>query len=408
MNPVVSFLIALHAILGNKMRAILTMLGIVIGIASVIAMMAVGAGAKMEVEQAYAAMGTNLLVILPGSSSSGAVNLGYGSKATITWEDLDFIKKLDSVRAAAPMLRTSMTMTADDQNWTTNVTGTAPSYFTMRDWPIASGATFTDEDVDAAQKSVVLGQTVVDKLFGPNVDPVGRSVRIKNMPFRVVGVAERKGQSSTGQDYDDAVFIPYTTFAERLSRGLAKYVPGTLLVQAVSADATSRAAFDVRSLLRDRHHLAPDRDDDFNLQNLADIAGAQQEGTQTMTILLASVAAISLVVGGIGIMNIMLVGVTERTREIGLRMALGAAPGDILMQFLLEAVALSLSGGLTGVAAGIGIAKLIASQFHWLTTIEPHIILLAVGFSALVGIVFGVYPARRASRLDPIEALRFE
>jgi putative ABC transport system permease protein len=228
------------------------------------------------------------------------------------------------------------------------------------------------------------------------------------MPFRVVGVAAKKGQASTGQDYDDAAFIPYTTFAQRLQGGLAKFVQGTVLVQARSAAVTTRAEFEIRALLRDRHRLSPDRDDDFSLRNLTDIAGAQQQGTETMTLLLASVAAISLIVGGIGIMNIMLVGVTERTREIGLRMALGASPGDILAQFLVESVALSLAGGAVGVAAGIGIARWIASEFHWLTSIDPQVILVAVGFSALVGVVFGVYPAQKASQLDPIEALRFE
>jgi putative ABC transport system permease protein len=400
--------IAVRAIVGNKLRAVLTILGIVIGVAAVIAMMAVGAGAKMEVESAFAAMGTNILVILPGSSTTGAVQGGYGSRPTVTWEDLDMIRQLETVKAAAPMLRSNMTMVAQELNWTTQVTGTAPVYFDIRDWPYALGGGFSDGDVDAAAKSVVLGKTVADRLFGPNVDPVGRTIRIKNMPFRIVGVAAKKGQASTGQDYDDAAFIPYTTFGQRLQGGLAKFVQGTVLVQAKSAAATSRAELEIRALLRDRHRLPPDRDDDFSLRNLTDIAGAQQQGTETMTILLASVAAISLVVGGIGIMNIMLVGVTERTREIGLRMALGAAPGDILAQFLVEAMTLSLVGGAVGVGAGIGVARWIAHEFHWLTSIEPHVIVVAVGFSALVGVVFGVYPARKASQLDPIEALRFE
>ncbi len=409
MNPLQAIPIAFTAIARNKLRALLTTLGIVIGVAAVIAMMAVGAGAKLELQQAFAAMGTNILVILPGSSNAtGAVHLGYGSKPTLTWADLDAIKQVQTVRGVTPMLRSSMTLVAEEQNWTTMITGTTPVYFPIRDWPLARGSSFTDQDVEAAATSVVLGQTVVDNLFGRYVDPVGRTIRIKNMPFRVVGVASRKGQSSTGQDYDDAAFLPYTTFAQRLQGGLAKYLQGTILVQAASADATSRAEFDIRALLRDRHDLPPDREDDFSLRNLADIAGAEQQGTAAMTLLLASVAAISLVVGGIGIMNIMLVGVTERTREIGLRMALGAAPWDILAQFLAEAVALSVAGGLIGIASGIGIARWIASRLHWLTSVQPHVVVLAVGFSALVGVVFGVYPARKASRLDPIEALRFE
>jgi putative ABC transport system permease protein len=404
-----TLLLALRAILGNKVRATLTTLGIVIGVAAVIAMMAIGAGAKRQVEQAFAAMGTNLLVILSGSSATGAVRLGFGSKPTLTWDDLATIRGVtDLVNAAAPVLRSNMTIVADDQNWTTTVTGTSPEYFAIRDWPVRLGATFTQSDVDSGAKLVVLGQTVADKLFGANADPVGRAIRIRNMPFRIIGVVAKKGQSSTGQDYDDGAFMPFTTFAQRVQGGLANFVQGTLMVQAACAECTSRAEHEITALLRDRHRIPPDRDDDFQIRNLADIAGAQEEGAQTMTLLLASVAAISLVVGGIGIMNIMLVSVTERTREIGLRMALGAAPGHILAQFLVEAVSLSLAGGLMGVAAGIGISRIIAAQFHWTTLIQPDVIAVAVGFSAAVGIVFGMYPAARASRLDPIEALRFE
>jgi putative ABC transport system permease protein len=402
-------ILALRAILGDKLRAALTTLGIVIGVASVIAMMAVGAGAKLQVQEAFAAMGTNVLVVLSGSSATGAVQLGFGSKATLTWDDLAAIRGVtDLVDAAAPMLRSSMTIVAADQNWTTTVTGTAPEYFSIRDWPMKLGASFTQSDVDSAAKLVVLGQTVADKLFGANADPVGRAIRLRNMPFRVVGVAAKKGQSATGQDYDDAAFVPFTTFAQRVQGGLAKFLQGTVLVRATSAENTSPAEREITAVLRDRHRIPPDRDDDFQIRNLTDIAGAQEEGTRTMTLLLASVAAISLVVGGIGIMNIMLVAVTERTREIGLRMAVGAAPEHILAQFLVEAVSLSLVGGLVGVGAGIGISRFIAAAFSWTTLIQPHVIAVAVGFSAAVGIVFGMYPAMQASKLDPIEALRFE
>jgi putative ABC transport system permease protein len=402
-------LAALRAILANKLRSSLTMLGIVIGVAAVIAMMAVGAGARAEVERAFATLGTNVLVVLPGSSrATGAVQLGYGSKATLTWDDLAAMRQVDGVNDAAPMLRTTTTIVADGQNWTTTVTGTSPAYFAIRSWPVDVGDPLTDPDVDSGAKVVLLGRTVADKLYGPGAAPVGRTLRIRGVPFRVVGVASKKGQSSTGQDYDDAAFIPFTTFAQRMQGGLAKFVQGTILLQASSAEATSRAEVEIKALLRDRHQLPPDQDDDFSIRNLTDIAGAQQQGTETMTLLLASVAAISLVVGGIGIMNIMLVGVTERTREIGLRMAIGAAPADILSQFLVEALALSIGGGITGVGAGVGVARAIAARFGWLTLVRPGYVVVAVGFSAAVGLVFGMYPARKASRMDPIDALRFE
>jgi putative ABC transport system permease protein len=262
--------------------------------------------------------------------------------------------------------------------------------------------------VDAGAKVIVLGQSVVSRLYGPSSSPVGQSVRVGSTPFTVVGVASRKGQSATGQDYDDAAFIPATTFAHRIQGGLGKYLSGQMYVQATSSDTTQRALEDIRTLLRDRHHLAPGSDDDFSIRNLAEIAGAQAQGTETMTTLLASVAAVSLVVGGIGIMNIMLVSVTERTREIGIRMAIGAKPMSILLQFLIEALVLSIAGGLLGVALGVGVAWWLASKFHWPTQIQVDVIVISVAFSAMVGVVFGLYPARKASQLDPIDALRYE
>ena len=254
----------------------------------------------------------------------------------------------------------------------------------------------------------MLGQTVVDKLYGPNADPVGQSVRVGSTPFQVVGVLAKKGQSATRQDYDDAAFVPFSTFAQKVQGGLGKYLQDQIMVAATSSETTSRAQKDIAALLRDRHHLAPGDDDDFSIRNLSEIADARQQGTQTMTLLLASVAAVSLLVGGIGIMNIMLVSVTERTREIGIRMAVGAKPGHILAQFLVEALSLSTAGGLIGVAIGVGVASWLARHFQWPVLIQPDIITLSVGFSALVGIVFGMYPARKASQLDPIDALRFE
>jgi putative ABC transport system permease protein len=296
----------------------------------------------------------------------------------------------------------------EDQNWSTSITGTTPEYFEIRSWSMAQGSAFTQSDVDGGTKVAVLGQTVVDRVFGPHADPVGQVVRIRNIPFQVVAVMAKKGQSPNGQDYDDAVIIPVSTFQTKIQGGLQKFLSGAIMISAVSADATDKAENEVTALLRERHNIQPGNDDDFSIRNLTEIASAQQEGTRTLTLLLSSIAAVSLLVGGIGIMNIMLVSVTERTREIGLRMAVGAKPKDILSQFLVEALTLSVAGGLFGVALGIGVAQYLVNQFDWPMLIRPGIVLLSVGFSAFVGIAFGLYPARKASLLDPIEALRYE
>jgi putative ABC transport system permease protein len=409
LNPFNTLRVALRAILRNKLRALLTTLGIVIGVGAVIAMMAIGAGAKAQVEQAFAAMGTNILIILPGSTSSGGVKGGYGSMPTLTWDDLAAIRtEIATVKQAAPSLRSSMPVVSEEQNWTTGVTGTSPEYFDIRNWPVALGSPFSQADVDGGMKVIVLGQTVVDKIYGPSANPVGQMVRVGSTPFTIVGVTAKKGQSATGQDYDDAAFIPFTTFAHKVQGGLGKFLQGQIMVEAISSDSTSRAQQDITALLRDRHNVAPGEDDDFSIRNLSEIADARQQGTQTMTLLLASVAAVSLLVGGIGIMNIMLVSVTERTREIGIRMAVGAEPHHILTQFLIEALSLSIAGGLIGVAFGVGTASWLAQRFHWPVLIQPDVIAVSVGFSGLVGIVFGIYPAWKASQLDPIDALRFE
>ena len=409
MNQLETFRVAVRALGRNKLRSFLTTLGIVIGVGAVIAMVAIGEGAKAQVEQAFSAMGTNLLIVVSGSSSSGGARGGFGSQPTLTWDDLKAMRtELSAVRAVAPALRTGAQVFSDDANWSTGVQGTTPDYFALRNWPMALGAPFTDSDLDNGSKVAVLGQTVSTKLFGANANPVGQTIRVRNIPFLVVGVLAVKGQTPNGQDYDDTVLIPVSTYSAKIQGGLQKYLSGMIMVGALSASDTPRAQQQITSLLRERHHLAPGVDDDFSIRNLTEMASAQAQGTQTLTTLLASIAAVSLLVGGIGIMNIMLVSVTERTREIGTRMAIGAKPAQILMQFLIEALTLSFLGGLLGVALGIGTAKILAAKFGWPMLIRTDVALVAVVFSALVGIIFGLYPARKASLLDPIDALRYE
>jgi len=409
MNPIATTRVATRALLRNKLRSFLTTLGIIIGVAAVIATVAIGEGAKSQVEEAFNQMGTNLLVILSGASSSGGARGGFGSQPTITWDDLDAIKnQVPSVRWAAPLLSTRQQVVSEDQNWFTSINGTTPEFFQIRSWKVIYGAPFGQPEVDGGAKVVVLGQTVVDKLFGEGANPVGQAVRIKNVPFTIVGVLDRKGQSPFGQDYDDTVIIPSTTFAAKIQGGLSKFLSGQILVSAASADSTARAQQQIGDLLRDRHRLAIGAEDDFNIRNLAELANARADSTKVMTTFLTVIALVSLLVGGIGIMNIMLVSVTERTREIGVRMAVGAKPRHILAQFLVEALSLSVMGGVLGIALGIFIALRLAAGFGWPTLIRPNIIAISVGFSAAVGIVFGLYPARKASRLDPIDALRYE
>ena len=401
--------IAMRALGRNTLRSFLTALGIIIGVGAVIAMVAIGEGAKARVEEAFASVGTNLLIVMSGSSSSRGVQGGFGSLPTLTWDDLKAIQtQVPSVRLAAPYLRTTAQIASEEQNWTTQVGGVTPEYFEIRNWSMSTGAGFSSSDADTGGKVVVLGQTVVEKLYGPNADPVGQVVRIRNVPFTVVAVMARKGQSPMGQDYDDAVFIPVTTFRTKIQGGLQNFIAGSIFVGTAPAGGAARAEREIRALLREGHHLSSEMDDDFQVRNLTEMASAQQEGTRTLTTLLASIAAVSLVVGGIGIMNIMLVSVTERTREIGVRMAVGAKPRHILAQFLAEALSLSVLGGLAGVGIGSWVARRLAMQFGWPVLIRPDIVLIALGFSALVGIGFGLYPAHRASRLDPIEALRYE
>ncbi len=408
MNSSQTLRVATRALLRNKMRSFLTTLGIIIGVGAVIAMVAIGEGAKAKVEESFASMGSNVLIIMSGSSSQGGMRGGFGSAPTLTWEDLKAIgAEVPSVRYAAAMLRSNAQVMSEDQNWSTSVQGTSPEYFLIRSWDVERGRRLNSSDVEGGAKVAVLGQTVVEKLYGANADPVGQSVRIKNVPFEVIGVLTRKGQSPQGQDFDDAVFVPQSTFQAKVQGGLQKYVAGMIFVGAQSGQ-TARAQQQLTGLLRDRHRLSRDAEDDFSIRNLTEMASAQQEGTQTLTTLLAAIAAVSLLVGGIGIMNIMLVSVTERTREIGVRMAVGAKPKNIRAQFLVEALVLSVMGGLVGVGLGVGLGRWLADNFGWPILIRPDVILLAVGFSALVGVGFGLYPAHKASKLDPIQALRFE
>jgi putative ABC transport system permease protein len=401
--------VAVRALLRNKLRSFLTTLGVIIGVSAVIAMVAIGEGAKARVEEAFASMGSNLLVVLSGTTSASGAHGGFGSMPTLTWDDLKAIRsEASAVRYASPQLRSNQQVISEDQNWATSINGVSPEYFLMRTWPVAMGSPITQSDIETGSKVVVLGQTVVDKLFGSNADPTGQSVRIQKTPFQIVGVLARKGQSATGQDFDDAAFMPYTTFQAKIQGGLQKYVAGAFMVSAVSSEATARAQNQIATLLRDRHHTPIGADDDFSIRNLTEMASAQQEGVNTLTTLLASIAAVSLIVGGIGIMNIMLVSVTERTREIGIRMAVGARPRDVLSQFLVEALALSIAGGIIGIVLGLLVANRLAANFGWPILIRVDIILIAVGFSGLVGVVFGLYPAQKASRLDPIDALRYE
>ncbi len=409
MRPVDTFNVAARALLRHKLRSFLTALGIIIGVAAVIAMVAIGEGARSRVEEAFASMGTNVLIVSSGAKTAGGVKAGAGSLPTLTWDDLRAIRtEVPDVRAAAPRVHVAGQVVSEDRNWLTSVTGTSSEMFEIRNWPARIGTLLTPEDVEAGTKNVVLGQTVSEKLFGASADPVGLTVRIQNVPFKVVGVAGSKGQSTGGTDYDDVVFIPVTTFLNKIQGSLQKYVPGSILIEVTSDDLTTTVAERITGVLRDRHSLGVGEENDFSIKNLTETAARKQESTEALSWLLASIAAVSLLVGGIGIMNIMLVSVTERTREIGVRMAVGAKPKHILLQFLAESLALSLAGGLAGVAIGLVGAGRLAARFGWPLLIRPEVIAVAVGFSAAVGICFGLYPAHKASRLDPILALRYE
>jgi putative ABC transport system permease protein len=402
--------IALRALKVNRMRSGLTMLGIIIGVAAVIAMVGVGAGATARIQEQIQSIGSNLIIVLPGSISSNGVRLGSGAVSSLTEDDAKAISaECPSVALTAPIVRGGVQVVYGSNNWATSAQGVTPDYMTIRDYTMLSGQFFTTQDVDAAAKVAVLGETVAQNLFGDS-DSTGQVVIIKNVPFTVVGVLTPKGQSPTGQDQDDVILLPISTATQKVlgaNKANAKAV-GSLMVQAMSPQTMDQAIQEMEALLRERHKILPGQDDDFSVRNLTEVFAAQETSAQVMSILLGAIASVSLIVGGIGIMNIMLVSVTERTREIGLRQAVGAKTGDILLQFLVEAVTLSLLGGIIGIAVGLTASLLISHFAQWSTQVSPLSIVLAFVFSALVGVFFGYYPARKAAFMDPIEALRYE
>ena len=405
MSILMTLRIALKALNRNKMRTALTMLGMIIGVGAVITMVALGKGAQSTIEEQVKSAGTNMIMVNAGNFSTGGVRMGQGNSTTLIADDANAIKQLPGVQYAAAGSNTRAQVIAGNQNWSTQVQGTDIDIPAIRNWPTKYGAFFTAQDVASAAKVAVLGTVVSDTLFGPDVDPTGQIIRVRNQPFKVVGVMISKGQSSMGQDQDDTIFVPYTTVQKKL---LGVTHISNVTVSAAATDQVDQTAESIRELLRVRHKIAPGDGDDFMVRTLEDMASVRTETTKTMTTLLAGIAGVSLMVGGIGIMNIMLVSVTERTREIGLRMAIGARGKDVLLQFLVEAVVISLFGGLVGIALGFGLSAAVQRFAEWPTAIPANAIAMAFGFSGATGVFFGFYPARKAASLDPIEALRFE
>ncbi len=410
MDVVSGVRIAVRALRINKLRSTLTMLGMVIGVGAVIAMVAVGSGAAQRIQDQIASIGSNLLVVLPGSATSGGMRLGHGTTMTLTEDDARAIAaEIPGVTHAGGTRRGTAQIVFGNQNWTTRVMGAPADYPEIRDWEVAQGRFFSQEDFDGFTKVAVLGRTVTEALFGDG-EAVGQIIRINKVPFTVVGVMSAKGQTTWGLDQDDEVFIPLSTAKKRVlgvNKANPRSLPG-IHVKVAAPELMSEVEQQVIDLLRQRHRLQPYEEDDFQVRTLADMYAAQQAAGQTMTLLLAAIASVSLLVGGIGIMNIMLVSVTERTQEIGLRMAVGARRRDILGQFLIEAVTLALIGGILGIGLGVGASTLIATLANWHTLITPGSLVLAFGSAAIVGVFFGYYPARKAASLDPIEALRYE
>ena len=398
--------IAMRALARNKMRTILTMLGIIIGVGAVICTVAIGEGASDQVQQQIQSLGDNVIFVSAGSISKGGVHMGSQATKTLTVGDAKaIVAEIPFIKWVAPSVGYGGQIVSENKNWFTRMSGSTPDYLKIRHWALAAGSVFSDRDVDAASNVCLLGQTVVKNLFDTNEDPVGKTVRIASLPFQVLGVLAAKGSSPYGGDEDDTIILPYTTVQKKLS-GI-NWIQ-SMMMSADSMEDIQPAEDQITALLRQRHHLRPNEENDFIIRSPTDMAQAQAKSGQVMTLLLASIASVSLLVGGIGIMNIMLVSVTERTREIGVRMAVGATESDVQRQFLSEAMVLSSLGGSVGIVAGILFSTLVARAFQWPTLISPSSIVVAVVFSAAVGIFFGYYPARRAARLDPIEALRYE
>jgi putative ABC transport system permease protein len=402
--------IAGRALRVNKLRSALTMLGIIIGVSAVIAMVGVGAGAQARVAEQIQSLGSNLIIVLSGSRTTGGVRLGTSSQVTITEDDASAIaREIPAVQVAAPSVRGGAQVVYGNLNWSTGIQGVTPDYLEARDWPLIDGRPVLAEDLDGATKVALVGQTTALNLFGES-EALGQIIRIKKVPFTVIGLLSRKGQNSWGQDQDDIILVPLST-AKKKVLGASQANPrsvGSISIKIRPGEDMAESEDQIRGLLRQRHRLQAFQEDDFWLRNLSEVLQTQEESSRVMTYLLAAIASVSLLVGGIGIMNIMLVSVTERTREIGLRMAVGARRRHILLQFLIEAVTLSLIGGIIGIALGVGGSRAISYFAEWRTLVAPEAIVLAFGFAAGIGIFFGFYPARKASRLDPIEALRYE
>jgi len=404
MSLLMTLRIALKALNRNKMRTVLTMLGMIIGVGAVIAMVALGRGAQSTIEEQVKSAGTNMININAGNFSMGGVRQGQGMSTRLMPEDAEAVRRVPGVQFVAAGANSRGQIIAGNQNWNTRVEGTDVDFPMIRNWQPMYGSFFTPQDVRSAQKVAVLGSVVSDMLYGPGVDPTGEILRIRNQPFKVIGVMSPKGQSATGNDQDDIVFTPYTTVMKKLQ---GQQHIHNITASAVTAD-TAPVAEAIRETLRIQHKLSSGDPDDFMVRTLEDMANLRTETTRTMTTLLAAIAGVSLLVGGIGIMNIMLVSVTERTREIGLRLAIGARGKDVLLQFLVEAVVISLFGGLLGIGLGFGLSEVMERTLQWPTVIPSNAIVMAFGFAAATGVFFGFYPARKAARLDPIEALRFE